>query len=148
MAAPDPAAIRRTGCDAVVFDDKGRVLLQKRSDFHVWGLPGGSVEVGETVAQAVRREVKEESGYDVEVVRLIGAYSDPELTTTKYPGGDVVHYVSLTFECRILGGSLRTDHESDGMAWFARDELPAELLRDHVPRLQDAFARQAAAFFR
>lgn len=66
-------ARRTTAADAVIFDDRGRVLLQRRADFGFWGLPGGAVEAGETLEQAVRREVKEKTGFDVEVVRLIGA---------------------------------------------------------------------------
>ena len=148
MAKPDPNRLRRTGTDAAVFDDRGRILLQKRSDFHVWGLPGGSIEVGETLEQAVRREVKEETGYDAEVVRLVGAYSDPDHTTTRYPDGQLVHYVSLTFECRVVGGSLRTDEESDAVAWFAPDALPPDLMPEHAPRLRDALARHPAAVVR
>ena len=142
MPAPDPSQTRRTGVDAAVFDDAGRILLQRRSDFNVWGLPGGSIEVGETLEQAAVREVKEESGYDVKVVRLIGAYSDPRHTTARYPSGDVVHYVSLVFECRVTGGRLRTDEESSGMAWFAQGELPADVMPEHLPRIEDAFARR------
>jgi ADP-ribose pyrophosphatase YjhB (NUDIX family) len=148
MPKPDPNRLRRTGADAAVFDDDGRILLQKRSDFHVWGLPGGSIETGETLEQAVRREVKEETGYDVEVVRLVGAYSDPAQTTTRYPSGDVVHYVSLAFECRVVGGVLRTDSESTAVAWFDPAALPPDLMPEHAPRVQDALARQTAAFVR
>ena len=149
MPGPDPSQFRRVGADAAVFDEQGRILLQKRADFKVWGLPGGSIEVGETREQAVRREVKEESGLDVQVVRLVGVYSDPEYTTTRYPSGDLVHYVSLTFECRVLGGRLRADcDESLAMEFFRQDRLPPDLLRDHRPRIADAFARRTAAFFR
>ena len=150
MPAPDPARVRRTGADAVIFDDAGRILLQCRADFHVWGLPGGSVEVGETLEQAVTREAREETGYDVRVLRLVGAYSDPAHTTTRYPGGDVVHYVSLAFECRVVGGQLRQggDDESTAFAWFEPDALPPDLMSDHAPRIADALARREAAFVR
>ena len=148
MAKTDPANTRRTAADAVLFDEQGRVLLQRRSDFNVWGLPGGSVEVGETLDAAVRREVKEETGYDVEVVRLIGAYSEPPDTTVRYPGGDVVHYVSLTFECRVVGGCPQTDAESTGQRWFRTDGLPPDVMKEHVPRIRDAAARRPGAFVR
>ena len=141
-------ARRIVGADAVLFDREGRILLQCRSDFRKWGLPGGSVEVGETVEQAVLREVKEETGYDAELVRLVGVYSDPGFTTTRYPSGDVVHDVSLAFECRITGGTPRMDAESTDMRWFGPDELPADLLDDHRPHVRDAFARQHATFVR
>ena len=148
MPRPNPNDLRRTGADAAVFDDRGRLLLQKRSDFHVWGLPGGSIEVGETVTQAVVREVKEESGLDVRVVRLIGVYSEPQQTTTKYPSGDVVHYVSLTFECAATGGALRTDAESDAAKWFPPDALPDDILPEHSQRIADAFARRPETVIR
>jgi ADP-ribose pyrophosphatase YjhB (NUDIX family) len=148
MARTDPSQTRRTAADAVVFDERGRVLLQRRADFGVWGLPGGAVEVGETLERAVRREVKEETGLDVEVVRLVGAYSEPGQTTVRYPSGDVVHYVSLTFECRVVGGRPQTDAESTAQAWFAPDVLPADVMAEHVERVRDAVARRAAAFVR
>jgi ADP-ribose pyrophosphatase YjhB (NUDIX family) len=148
MAMTDPTRTRRTAADAVLFDERNRVLLQRRADFGVWGLPGGAVEVGETLEAAVRREVKEETGFDVEVVRLIGAYSDPAHTTTRYPSGDVVHYVSLTFECRVVGGRPQTDAESTAMAWFDPVALPPDVMADHVPRVRDAVLRRAEAFVR
>ena len=149
MPSPDPAKTRRTGADAAVFDDAGRILLQHRADFDMWGLPGGSIETGETLRDAVVREVKEESGLDVEVVRLVGAYSEPEYTTTRYPDGNVVHYVSLTLECRVIGGQLRPQRgESKAVRFFEPHDLPEPLLRDHVPRIQDALARREAAFLR
>jgi 8-oxo-dGTP pyrophosphatase MutT (NUDIX family) len=139
---------RIAGADAAVFDAEGRILLQLRSDFHRWGLPGGAIEVGETFEHAVVREVKEESGLDAKVVRLIGVYSDPATTTVRYPNGDVVHYVSVVFECRVVGGSLRTNPESLDMRWFARGDLPADLLADHAPRIEDAFARMPYSMYR
>ena len=149
MAAPDPAKTRRTAVDAVVFDDSGRILLQHRADFDMWGLPGGAIEAGETLTDAIVREVKEESGLDVEVVRLIGAYSEPEYTTTRYPDGNIVHYVSLTVECRVTGGQLRPQRsESKAVRFFDPHDLPEPLLRDHVPRIKDALAGREAAFLR
>jgi ADP-ribose pyrophosphatase YjhB (NUDIX family) len=64
---------------AVVLDGEGRILLQRRSDNGLWGLPGGSVEIGEAVRDAIKREVREETGLTVEVVRLIGVYSNPKV---------------------------------------------------------------------
>lgn len=145
---PDVSPGRRAAADAAVFDDSGRILLQHRADFNAWGLPGGSVEVGETLEQAILREVKEETGYDVQVVRLIGAYSDPVCTTARYPNGNVAHYVSLTFECRVIGGSLQPNHESHGVAWFSPSALPADLLASHASRIADAFVRKPEAYIR
>lgn len=148
MGKTEPSHTRRAAADAVLFDERGRVLLQRRADFNVWGLPGGAVEVGETLECAVRREVKEETGFDVEVIRLTGVYSNPEQTTVRYPSGDVVHYVSLVFECRVVGGSPRTDAESTAQAWFGPDALPPDVMKEHLGRIRDAAERRTATFVR
>ena len=89
--APDEV---RPGACAVIFDDAGKVLLERRSDNGFWGLPGGAVEVGESVEQAVVREVMEETGLRVDVKRLIGVYSDPRHNNIHtYPSGSIVNWV-------------------------------------------------------
>jgi 8-oxo-dGTP pyrophosphatase MutT (NUDIX family) len=148
MPRPDPARLRRTGGAAVVFDDLGRILLHKRSDNGKWGLPGGSIEVGERADESIVREVKEETGYEVKVVRLIGIYSDPAHTTMTYSNGDVVSYVSLLFECAVVGGAPVLSDESTAVDWFAPDALPQPFTSNHIPRVQDAVARRVAAFYR
>jgi len=148
MPKPDITRTRRTGAAAVVFDTRGRILLHQRSDNGKWSLPGGSIEVGERADQSIVREVKEETGYDVKVVRLIGIYSDPMHTTVTYPGGDVVAYVSLLFECAVVDGAPALSDESTAVDWFPPDALPQPFHAGHIPRVQDAVARQQAAFYR
>lgn len=148
MPPPDITRLRRTGAAAVVFDTEGRILLHRRTDNNHWSLPGGSIEVGETAAQAIVREVCEETGYKVDVVRLIGIYSDPSHTTVRYPDGNVVSYVSLAFECRVVGGSPQLSDESSAVDWFDPKNLPQPFLPNHVLRVQDAINRQVAAYFR
>src|SRR5689334_10940167 len=128
MAPPDMTRLRRAGAAAVVFDSQGRILLHRRTDNNHWGLPGGSIEVGETAAQAAAREVREETGYEVEAVRLIGIYSNPANTTVRYANGDVVSYVSLVFECRVVGGSPQLSDESSAVDWFDPKKLPQPFL--------------------
>lgn len=137
------------GVVAVVFDAHGRVLLVRRSDNGLWGLPSGHVEAGETVAAAVVREMREEAGLDVEVLRLIGVYSDPVSQVFAYPSGRVSHFVTTCFACRVVGGDLRSDGvEALEAAFFEPDRLPAALLPMHPRWLTDALAGQAAAFVR
>ncbi len=88
METLHPNHLRPAAACAVVFDEGGRVLLHQRSDSHQWAIPGGAIEIGETAQHAVVREVREETGYLVEVVRLIGVYSDPDQTTVTYPDGN------------------------------------------------------------
>jgi len=148
MPKPDLNRLRRAAAAAVILDDQGRILLQRRTDNGNWGLPGGSMETGETAEESIVREVKEETGYDVEVTRLIGIYSDPELTTIHYPNGDVAAYVSLTFACRVTGGAPMLSDETSAVEWFPARELPQPFQPGHVIRVQDALAGQVAAFFR
>ena len=138
----------RPGVSAVIFQE-GRVLLQRRDDNGMWGLPGGGVEPGESVRDAVIREVHEETGLTVEPLRLIGVYSDPaNHQIVSYPNGEVVHYVSTAFECRVLGGTLTTCAESLELAYFDPDALPSDLLPLARIRVQDALARHPVAFVR
>lgn len=151
---PEPDATKatalRVGASAMVRDAQGRVLLQRRADNGRWGLPGGSVEIGETVAAAVVREVQEETGLAVRVDRLVGVYSDPAFQVVRYAGGNVVHYVSLFFACAITGGSLRTvaDAETLELGFFDPSALPDDVLSLHRIRIQDAVAGRPEAFIR
>jgi 8-oxo-dGTP pyrophosphatase MutT (NUDIX family) len=138
----------RPSAAAVIFDAAGRVLLHQRGDNGHWGLPGGGVELGESVAEAVVREVYEETGYTVAVVRLVGVYSDPQHSVVHYADGNVVQYVSCLFECRITGGAPTLSDETTALAWFQPDALPTPFVPTHLIRLQDAVAGQPAAFYR
>lgn len=138
----------RPSVSAVIRDRRGRILLQQRSDGGQWGLPGGSVEIGESLAEAVRREVREETGLDVAVRRLVGVYSEPALQVVRYPNGMVWHYVNACFECTVRGGRLTTCDETLALGWFPPNRLPSPLLPNHRVRIRDARARRAAAFIR
>ena len=138
----------RPSVSAVIFDRRGRLLLQQRSDGGQWGLPGGSVEIGESVRDAVVREVKEETGLTVAVKRLIGIYSDPALQVVKYPDGNVWHYENVCFECSVRGGELTTCDETLDLRYVPAGRLPATLLPNHRIRIRDARARRAVAFVR
>jgi ADP-ribose pyrophosphatase YjhB (NUDIX family) len=149
---PEPdktkATALRVGAAAYLPNAEGKILLQRRSDNGRWGLPGGSVEIGEAVAEAVVREVEEETGLAVQVVRLVGVYSDPAFQVVRYPDGNVVHYVSLFFECRIVGGTLRTCEESLELEFFDPADLPEDVLPMHRIRIADAAAGRMQAMVR
>lgn len=138
----------RPSVSAVILDRRRRLLLQQRSDGGQWGLPGGSVEIGESVAGAVAREVREETGLIVAVRRLVGVYSEPAWQVVRYPDGTVWHYVNVCFECAVRGGELQTCDETLALAYFPLDRLPASLLANHRVRIRDARAGRAAAFVR
>lgn len=133
---------------ACIRDTEGRILLLQRSDGdNLWGFPGGAMEPGERIADTVVREVREETGLEVEPTVLIGVYSSSEYAFA-YPNGDQVQPVTIFFECRIVGGELRPDmKESLAVCYFSNDELP--LMRPCcVAKAGDAFTFQGQAFFR
>jgi ADP-ribose pyrophosphatase YjhB (NUDIX family) len=138
----------RASVSAVIFDRRGRVLLQQRSDGGQWGLPGGSVEIGESVHDAVIREVREETGLHVTVRRLVGVYSDPAWQVVRYPDGNVWHYVSVCFECAVRGGELTTCDETLALRYVSPARMPTTLLPNHRIRIRDARRRRSAAFVR
>ena len=138
----------RSSVSAIIFDRGGQLLLQQRSDGGQWGLPGGSVEIGESITDAVVREVLEETGLKVAVRRMIGVYSDPQPQIVRYPNGIVWHYINVCFECVVRGGMLTTGDETLDLRYFAPGRLPSAMYPNHRIRIRDARLRRVAAFVR
>ena len=144
--ASDPQALRLS-VSAVVRRDRrsDEILLMQRSDNRHWGLPGGYVEPGESVVDATRREVKEETGVSVEVGRLVGVYSDPARQVIEYPDGERVQAVNLCFEAWALAaGEPTTPEETLDFGYFGAAGLPEPLVPIHEIRIQDAASQDAA----
>jgi 8-oxo-dGTP pyrophosphatase MutT (NUDIX family) len=107
----------------VIYDERSRVLLVRQVADGTWSTPGGVIEVDETPAIAVVREVKEETGLDVDIVRLLGIFGGPDFVVN-YPNGDRSQYVSAIFECAVRGGTLGADGvETDDLMFVGRDEI-------------------------
>jgi len=141
-----PDLLLLPGVAAVIVDPAGRVLLQRRSDDGQWGLPGGAIEPGEEPAEALVREVHEETALDVVPERIVGVYSGPEFRV-RYPNGDEAMIVSITFACRPMGGEPRVnDEESLEVRYFAPDALPPMPAR-HRRRIEDALRHDPRARF-
>ena len=136
MDMPDNLNHFRIGVNALIFDD-GRVLLAHRRDIDWWNLPGGGMEISETVAEAVCREVREETGLEVQVERLVGVYSKPQKQE-----------VVLTFRCKVIGGELQATEESRACRYFSPDALPRNTLPKHRERVEDALLNREAAVLR
>ena len=122
----DPAAPRANSVvpstTAIVADGQGRIALVKRKDNELWALPGGGMELGESIEQGAVREVKEETGLDVEVDGLVGVYTNPQHVMA-YDDGEVRQQFSLCFTTKLLGGELQFDDESTDIAWVAEGDL-------------------------
>jgi len=116
----------------VIIDDHGRALLIQRADNHRWEPPGGVLELGETITDGLRREVREETGLDVESVALTGVYKNMNRGI-----------VALVFRCKITGGDLTTTDEASAFRWATEPELPKLMPEAYAIRVQDALHESA-----
>lgn len=107
---------------AFILDDQDRVLLIQRSDNRLWAIPGGAQDIGESIAETVVRETREETGIDVEVTGIVGVYTNPQHVMA-YDNGEVRQQFSLCFRALPTGGTLHTSSESTHVRWVSRDEL-------------------------
>jgi 8-oxo-dGTP diphosphatase len=133
MAGPETPKLM---VDVVIPSEKGVVLIRRANEPFEgqWALPGGFVEVGETVEEAADREAAEETGLAVEVARLVGVYSDPE----RDPRG---HNVSVVFLARVLSGDLVAATDASEVAVL--DPSSVELAFDHRKIIEDALNLEA-----
>lgn len=119
------APIILPGAMGVVRDEAGRILVARRKDTGLLDVPGGYADLGETTTATVVREMREETGLNVEPVRLIGVYS--EGMESSYSNGDVLHAVGIAFECRLTGGTLKADpDEITEVAFMPLEEAQAQ----------------------
>ena len=137
----DPDAPRANslvvGSSAIVVDDRNRILLQRRADSGNWALPGGAMDIGERLAESAVREVKEETGFDVRIERVVGIYSDPGHVFA-YDDGEVRQEFSICLACAITGGSLRVSSESTAVEFFTFEEAAALQMHESIrKRIRD-----------
>jgi 8-oxo-dGTP pyrophosphatase MutT (NUDIX family) len=119
--------IMTVGCGVLVENEKGEVLLQKRSDTGEWCVPGGALEPGETYIEAATREVFEEVGIKVSELELFGLYSGDD-RMIHYPNGDIVYSLSVIFKTNKYEGEI-SDEDSEVLEhrFFKKEDVPADL---------------------
>ena len=115
--------ILMVGAAALILNKENRLLLLERSDSSCWGPPGGSVELGEEVEAAARRETLEETGLEIGGMELFGVFSGPQLYY-RYPNGDEVYNITIIYLTRDWQGELRLNDEHTGSGWFTLEEIP------------------------
>ena len=112
----------------ICVDEKGRILMGKRSDNHMWGYSGGSVEIDEPVEDCAKRELYEEMGLTADELELFYINSGPE-THYIYPNGDEVSNVEIIYICRKWHGEIKMqDGEMEDIRFFTTDEIDMELI--------------------
>lgn len=131
--APEPNSMV-VAASAVVADDEGRILLQRRTDNHLWALPGGGMEMNDSLPGTAVREVKEETGLEVEITGLVGTYTDPRHIIA-YSDGEVRRQFNVCFTARVIGGTLEISDESTELRFIAPAEIGA-LPMHHTQRLR------------
>ena len=129
------APIFLNAASGIIINKAREVLLQRRGrdeKKNAWSLPGGIMEIGEMPQDTVRREVQEETGLDVDVGKLVGVCTSPELV--EYPNGDKCQMVTQVFECHPSEGNIRADgDETLELKYFSLDDRPT-LFRAHLER--------------
>lgn len=106
----------------IITNDKNEVLLEKRSDNKKWGLPGGLLELEESIRTCAVREVKEELGVDIRLTGFIGVFNNPMM---RWRENDEARVIAHTFTGEITGGEPTVnDHESLDIGYFSKDDLP------------------------
>ncbi|MFI2367505.1 NUDIX domain-containing protein [Streptomyces sp. NPDC018833] len=131
--APKPNSMV-VAASAVVTDDHGRILLQRRRDNDLWALPGGGMDLTDSLPGTAVREVKEETGLDVEITGLVGTYTDPKHIIA-YTDGEVRRQFNVCFTARITGGRLEISDESTELRFVPPEEIE-QLLMHRTQRLR------------
>jgi 8-oxo-dGTP pyrophosphatase MutT (NUDIX family) len=131
---------------AIVINNSNELLMIERSDNGYWAVPGGAQDIGESVIDAVKREVAEETGIVVEVVHLTGIYSDPRHVIA-YDNGEVRQEFSLCFRAKPVGGSLRMSAEATKVQWVSPEQLNSLKIHPSMRlRIDHGLAAQGAPY--
>jgi 8-oxo-dGTP pyrophosphatase MutT (NUDIX family) len=124
-AAPAPNALVPGAC-VLASDEFGRILMQRRADSGNWSLPGGVMELGETIAETAVREVREETGLDIELTGILGLYTEPGHVIA-YADGEIRQEFVVAYTGRVVGGVITVSDESTDVRFIAAsdvDDLP------------------------
>jgi 8-oxo-dGTP pyrophosphatase MutT (NUDIX family) len=133
------------GVSAIIFNAAGEILLQRTKDYAGWLLVGGAIDPGEEPADAIIREVQEETSLEIVAERIVAIFTDPP---SHYPNGDVAMYLRIAFLCRPVSGEPRVnDDESLEVRYFPLTALPPLLPQDQIC-IEQALNGSLAAYFR
>lgn len=133
------------GVSVVLLDDDGRLLLTRRADNGLWAVVSGILEPGEEPGPAARREVREETGIEAELVRVVSVGAAGPVT---YPNGDIAAYLDVCFVGRAVSGEARVaDDENLEVRWFSPDALPSDMTASSQRRIATALRDDEHTWF-
>ena len=109
--------------NVVVANEKDEILLIRRSDNDNWAVPGGAIDLGESLTEAAIRETREETGITCEITGLVGIYADPKHVILYTSNGEARQEFSIVLTASPIGGQLTPSSESSQVRWVAREAL-------------------------
>ena len=119
----------------IVENEKGQILLGKRTDNHLWGYSGGGIEIGETIEECARRELREEMGLEADELELFRIHSGEEAHMV-YPNTDEVYYVEIVYLCRRYHGELRRQEEElEELRFFDPSEITLDMISPAIRKV-------------
>lgn len=135
--------------NVVVENDKGEILMIRRTDNDNWALPGGAIDLGESVTQAAVRETKEETGIDVEIAGLVGIYSDPRHVIHYTSNNEVRQEFSILLRGTAIGGETACSEESSAVEWIQLHKIQDLIMdRSMMIRVRDVVEANRCPFLR
>ena len=123
-------------CAGALIIRNEKILFQRRSDNGKWGLIGGLLEMNETYEEAALREIREETGLEVQLDSFLGIFHNHNMV---WSNGDTAHVISAMFTASIVSGEPRIDEESLELRFFGKEEIPEMFAEDHIATLNVYF---------
>ncbi|GII89578.1 NUDIX hydrolase [Sphaerisporangium siamense] len=121
--------------NVVVTNQASEILMIRRSDNDNWAVPGGAIDLGESIPQAAVRETREETGIECEITGIVGTYSDPKHVILYTSNGEVRQEFSIVLTARAVSGEPTPSDESREVRWISRDQVE-QLRMDRSMRLR------------
>ena len=122
-----------TAAMCIIYDKEKGILLEKRTDNGMWCVPGGALELGETLEEALRREVKEETSLEIFNPKLFDVKAGVHMV---YPNKDEVYYTDVVYEINEYEGELKPDEESKELVWTPIDKLPNNIMPTQIEYIE------------
>ena len=117
----------------IIYDKEKEILFEKRTDNGMWCVPGGALELGESLEEALKREVKEETSLDIFNPKLFDVRAGVHMI---YPNKDEVYYTDVVYEINEYKGELKPDSESKELCWIKIDELPNDIMPTQIEYIE------------